>query len=77
MERLDDAISVIPFDEFDDVWKLVKQAEKAAVRPGGRGSSGSIDQQLILSPTKSRKRQQQLLLPPNPSLAQVLAISLE
>lgn len=82
MDRLDDAISFIPFDEFEDVWKFVKGAEDAgegALGPGARSSSGSIDQQkqLILNPKTGRKRQQQLLLPPNPSLAQVLAISLE
>lgn len=80
MERLDDAISTIPFDEFDDVWRLVKDAEVAS-RAAGRSSSGSIDQrQLILNPAagsrKSRQQQQQFLSP-NPSLAQVLAISLE
>lgn len=74
MDRLDDAISFIPFDEFQDLWKLVREADQ-------RDSSGrSIDQQqeqLIVNTKTGRRRQEQPFLPPNPSLAQVLAISME
>ena len=124
MDRLDDAMSEIPFDEFHDLWKFIEDEEDEDVRVTGTSGVGVGDPLLLLRPEDSvkrgrdppdtGKRDEQLIhhpksvktspgnspvlpglanrntkarlrnnnnnnspLPPNPTLAQVLGISLE
>ena len=74
MDRLDDAISFIPADDFEDLWKLLPQAT------GERGlAAASTDQlrQSLLNPRTGKRWQAASVRPTNPTLAQLLAVSLE
>lgn len=61
MDRLDDAMSEIPFDEFHDLWKFIEDEEDGEdedVRVAGTSGVGVGDPLLLLHPEDSVKRNQ-------------------